>query len=85
MLGGVPWCFYPGGGGPGGDCAQLNWAAPEEGPGFPPDFQQLLWNNFKANLNVEGSGAVVAAPDRNQCSQHRDVSREEGPELTTEI
>ena len=60
----MPWCYYPGGGGGGGGCDQLIWEAPADGPGFPPDFYQLMFNNFKANLNVEGSGAVVAAPDR---------------------
>jgi hypothetical protein len=41
-----------------------NTVLPQEGLGFPPDFVQLMWDNFRANLNVEGSGAVVAAPDR---------------------
>jgi len=56
----TPWCFYPDGGG-GGDCTDYNLVA--EGPGFTDDFYNLMYQNYRDNLNVEDSGAVVAAPD----------------------
>jgi len=61
----TPWCYYPGGDGPGpgGDCDNFNWDASD--PGFTDDFYQTMMANYRANLNVEGSGAVVAAPDGN--------------------
>jgi len=59
----TPWCFYPDGDGPspGGDCGSYNWNA--DGPGFPDSFYNTMFENYRANLNVEGCGAVVAAPD----------------------
>merc|ERR1712013_252714 len=65
----TPWCFYPDGDGPGptdgpgGDCSSYNWSA--DGPGFTDDFYNTMFENYRANLNVEGCGAVVAAPDGN--------------------
>merc|ERR1711909_138944 len=65
----TPWCFYPDGDGPGptdgpgGDCSSYNWNA--DGPGFTDDFYNTMFENYRANLNVEGCGAVVAAPDGN--------------------
>ena len=53
----TPWCFYPDGGG-GGDCTDYNLVA--EGPGFTDDFYALMYQNYRDNLNVEDSGAVVA-------------------------
>ena len=56
----VPWCFYPDGGQT-GDCSNYNWIA--EGPGFTDEFYNIMKDNYRANLDVEDSGAVVAAPD----------------------
>ena len=36
----TPWCFYPDGGGEGGDCDTFNWAA--EGPGFTDEFYNIM-------------------------------------------
>lgn len=58
----TPWCFYPDGGGGGdGDCDNYNWVA--DGPGFTDEFFATMKENYRANLDVEDSGAVVAAPD----------------------
>ena len=56
----TPWCFYPDGGQT-GDCSNYNWVA--EGPGFTDEFYATMKDNYRANLDVEDSGAVVAAPD----------------------
>ena len=34
-----------------------------DGPGFTDEFIEVMYKNFQENLNIEGSGAVVAAPD----------------------
>ena len=34
-----------------------------EGPGFTDEFYDTMKANYRANLDVEDSGAVVAAPD----------------------
>ena len=58
----TPWCFYPDGGGGGDDdCDNYNWVA--DGPGFTDEFFATMKENYRANLDVEDSGAVVAAPD----------------------
>ena len=58
----TPWCFYPDGGGGGDDdCDDYNWVA--DGPGFTDEFFATMKENYRANLDVEDSGAVVAAPD----------------------
>ena len=57
----TPWCFYPDGGGGDGDCSNYNWVA--DGPGFTQEFYDKMYANYRANLDVEDSGAVVAAPD----------------------
>ena len=33
------------------------------GPGFTDEFIKLMYKKYKENLNIQGSGAVVAAPD----------------------
>ena len=38
----TPWCFYPDGGGGGGDCGSYNWAA--DGPGFTDQFYEVTRN-----------------------------------------
>ena len=39
----------------------INWVA--DGPGFTDEFFATMKENYRANLDVEDSGAVVAAPD----------------------
>ena len=56
----TPWCFYPDGGET-GDCSNYNWIS--DGPGFTDEFFNTMKTNYRANLDVEDSGAVVAAPD----------------------
>jgi len=57
----LPWCFY------GSDhpdsCKEFLWEA--DGPGFTREFYDTMFENYRANLNVEDCGAVVAAPDKN--------------------
>ena len=57
----LPWCFYK------SDhpdpCKEFVWEA--DGPGFTKEFYDIMYEKYKANLNVEDSGAVVAAPDQN--------------------
>jgi glucoamylase len=57
----TPWCFFP------SDhpnpCSDINWGG--SGPGFTQDFYNIMYSNYEANLNIDGSGAVVAAPDQN--------------------
>ena len=38
-----------------------NWSG--DGPGFTDEFVKIMYKNFRENLNIQGSGAVVAAPD----------------------
>lgn len=56
----TPWCFYP------SDhpnpCSDVNWSASDAG--FTQDYYDIMYNYYLANLNIEGSGAVVAAPDQ---------------------
>eukprot|EP00088_Acartia_fossae_P002771 TRINITY_DN11149_c0_g1_i1.p1 TRINITY_DN11149_c0_g1~~TRINITY_DN11149_c0_g1_i1.p1 ORF type:complete len:502 (+),score=142.13 TRINITY_DN11149_c0_g1_i1:33-1538(+) len=55
----TPWCFYP------SDhpnpCGSVNWQG--SGPGFTQDYYNTMYSFYEANLNIDGSGAVVAAPD----------------------
>jgi len=57
----TPWCFKPAGSVD--SCKNFNWVA--DSTGFTDDFYTKMYNNFVYNLNVEGSGAVVAARDPN--------------------
>jgi len=56
----TPWCFYksdhP------NPCTGVNWGG--SGPGFTQDYYNTMYSNYEANLNIDGSGAVVAAPDQ---------------------
>ena len=56
----TPWCYYKKGANP---CPAPTWDAKD--PGFTDDFVAKMMTNFEANLNIQGSGAVVAAPDHN--------------------
>merc|ERR1719348_663699 len=60
----TPWCFY------GTDQTHppdpcegdvFNWEASD--PGFPDDIYNVMYEKYRANLNIDGTGAVVAAPD----------------------
>jgi len=60
----TPWCFY------GTDqplppdpCKGdvFNWVAAD--PGFTDDIYNVMYQKYEANLNIDGTGAVVAAPD----------------------
>jgi len=57
----LPWCFqntdYE------DPCGSFIWT--EAGPGFTEEFYNTMFENYRANLNIDGSGAVVAAPDQN--------------------
>jgi len=55
----TPWCFYksdrP------DECKNVTWTATE--PGFDDSFLEKVQKGFLNNINVEGSGAVVASRD----------------------
>ena len=55
----LPWCFH------GNDhpdpCNDFIWTADDAG--FTDEFYNIMYQKYKANLNIDGSGAVVAAPD----------------------
>jgi len=57
---GIPWCFHstddP------NPCGDVNWAGTD--PGFTDEYYNIMYENYLANLNIDGSGAVVAAPDQ---------------------
>lgn len=64
----TPWCFHPGDGPtpppqPTGDCGTYDWSATD--PGFTDDFYDSMYTLYMGNLNIQGTGAVVAAPDHN--------------------
>ena len=39
----------------------INWSA--NNPGFTDKFCKKMYQNLKENLNIDGSGAIVASPD----------------------
>lgn len=57
---GTPWCFKKDTSNP---CPDPVWTATD--PGFDSSFYTKMYDLYVLNLNVEGSGAVVAAPDHN--------------------
>lgn len=57
----TPWCFKPAGSVD--SCKNFNFVA--DNAGFTDDFYNKMYENFTNNLNVDGSGAVVAARDPN--------------------
>ena len=59
LVGDTPWCFYPSGQNP---CEKINWDG-SSGPGFDSDFESGMYKLFDANINIQGKGGVVAAPD----------------------
>ena len=46
----TPWCFYPDGGGGGGDCGSYNWAA--DGPGFTDQFYEVTRDMIHVTRNM---------------------------------
>mmetsp|Transcript_13060 Transcript_13060/g.25316 ORF Transcript_13060/g.25316 Transcript_13060/m.25316 type:complete len:511 (-) Transcript_13060:336-1868(-) len=57
---GIPWCFFPKGT---GNCFKPS-SAGGKAP-FTDDQVSTMEKYFQANINIQGSGAVVAAPDHN--------------------
>ena len=59
---GIPWCFHSTDDeNPCGDEA-VNWGGTD--PGFTDEYYNIMYGLYEANLNIDGSGAVVAAPDQ---------------------
>jgi len=57
----TPWCYYKSD--KKNPCNDILWSgAPDAG--FTQAFYEKMYANYRANLNIEGSGAVVAAPDQ---------------------
>jgi len=61
QLGDIPWCFFPSGSNP---CEKITWNG-INGPGFDQTFYNKMYQLFDANINIQGKGGVVAAPDPN--------------------
>jgi len=58
-LGDTPWCFYPSGQSPCGNIS-YNW---DGGMGFDQAFYDKMYALFDANIDIQGKGGIVAAPD----------------------
>ena len=59
LVGDTPWCFYPSGQNP---CEKIDYDG-SKGPGFDDSFYDKMNSLFEANINIQGKGGVVAAPD----------------------
>ena len=46
---------------PGDLCKEFHWEA--AGPGFTEEEYAVMFSNYEANLNIRGTGAIIAAPD----------------------
>ena len=46
---------------PGDLCKEFHWEA--AGPGFTEEEYAVMFANYEANLNIRGTGAIIAAPD----------------------
>ena len=57
---GTPWCFFPKGQNP---CENISFAW-TKGMGFDSGFYNKMYPLFDANININGKGGIVAAPDR---------------------
>ena len=58
----TPWCFYPDN--VPNPCVGdnvYNWDAAD--PGFTEAEYQTMYANYEVNLNIRGTGAIIAAPD----------------------
>ena len=58
-LSGTPWCFYQAGSNP---CENITYDG-KDGPGFDEVFYEKMYSLFDVNININGLGGVVAAPD----------------------
>jgi len=56
----TPWCFHPSN--EQNPCDNVNWSASDAG--FSQEYYDKMYANYLANLNIDGSGAIVAAPDQ---------------------
>jgi glucoamylase len=59
QLQGVPWCYFPSGP---NVCSNItyDWAG---GMGFDSAFYAKMYGFFDANIDIQGKGGIVAAPD----------------------
>jgi glucoamylase len=55
----TPWCFFPSGSNPCGNIS-FSWSG---GMGFDQSFYDKMYKLFDANIDIQGKGGVVAAPD----------------------
>ena len=55
----IPWCFFPAGQNP-CEGIKFNW---DGGMGFDDSFYQKMYQLFDANIDIQGKGGIVAAPD----------------------
>jgi glucoamylase len=60
LVGDTPWCFFKSGGAP---SCPLNYTS--TGAPFSPSQVATMRGFFLNNINIDGSGAVVASPDTN--------------------
>ena len=54
----IPWCYYT----ESNNCKELNLDG-SKGMGFTDEFYDKMYKLFDVNINIEGKGGVVAAPD----------------------
>lgn len=59
-VGDTPWCFFPKGQNP---CENISFVG-SQGAGFDSSFYDKMYALFDANIDIEGKGGIVAAPDR---------------------
>jgi len=59
--GSTPWCFYQDGQQGPQECEAFNWEALD--PGFTQNDFDAIYENYRSQLNIDGTGAVVASPD----------------------
>lgn len=57
----APWCFKP----PGyvSVCDNITFVGGSGGPGFDDTIYNIMYDNYKSQINIDGVGAVVASPD----------------------
>jgi len=56
---GTPWCFFPAGQNP---CGNISFSY-DGGMGFDTSFYNKMYALFDANIDIQGKGGIVAAPD----------------------
>lgn len=57
----TPWCFFPSD--EPNPCSKIDYNG-SKGPGFDTTFYDKMYKLFDVNINIQGKGGVVAAPDR---------------------